>query len=104
MQASNGNLYGTTAFEGQFGLETIFSVSSEGNFQTIHRAGQERWERFSQKGWGAQPPRLLFGAPRAELCTTRTTIQRRAPRRNANGEGAVGSARGGRAPRFQRNR
>src|SRR5438876_7208908 len=58
-------------------------------------------ERFSQKGWGAQPPRLLFGAPRAELCTTRTTIQRSAPRRNANGEGAVGSARGGRAPRFQ---
>ena len=69
MQASNGNLYGTTAFGGQFGLETIFSVSSEGNFQTIHRAGQERWERFSQKGWGAQPPRLLFGAPRAELYT-----------------------------------
>ena len=74
MQASNGNLYGTTAFGGQFGLETIFSVSSEGNFQTIHRAGQERWERFSQKGWGAQPPRLLFGAPRAGMPTARAPL------------------------------
>ncbi|PYK61378.1 MAG: hypothetical protein DME21_09315 [Verrucomicrobia bacterium] len=41
--------------------------------------------------WGAQPPRLLFGAPRAELCTRRTTIRSGASRRNANDEGAVGS-------------
>ncbi|PYJ85916.1 MAG: hypothetical protein DME22_07320 [Verrucomicrobia bacterium] len=42
-------------------------------------------------------------APR-QLCTRTTTIRSGAPRRNANGEGAVGSARGGRAPRFQVNR
>ncbi|PYJ81074.1 MAG: hypothetical protein DME22_22160 [Verrucomicrobia bacterium] len=54
-----------------------------------------------KKEWGAQPPRLLFGAPRAELYTRKgQTIQWSTWRRNANGEGAVGSARGGRAPRF----
>ena len=37
-------------------------------------------ERFSQKGWGAQPPRLLFGAPRAELYTQKGELSDRAPR------------------------
>jgi hypothetical protein len=61
-------------------------------------SGSVQAERFSQAGWGAQPPRLLFGAPRAELHTWKGTIRQGAPRRNANSEGAVGTARGGRTP------
>lgn len=35
MQSTNGNIYGVTAWGGQFGQGTIFCVSTNGNFQTI---------------------------------------------------------------------
>lgn len=35
MQSTNGNIYGTTAFGGQYGLGTVFCVSTNGDFQTI---------------------------------------------------------------------
>jgi hypothetical protein len=57
------------------------------------------------KGWGAQPPRLQFGAPsrrtRTQSSSPNGAVRRTAP---ANREGAVGCARGGRAPQFQRHR
>ena len=78
---------------GQVPMPSVAKFSSNwpGSVRLPRRKGER--ER-SRKEWGAQPPRLVFGAPRAELYTGR----------NANGEGAVGSARGGRAPRFQSNR
>jgi uncharacterized repeat protein (TIGR03803 family) len=39
MQASNGNIYGTTANGGQFGLGTVFCVSTTGDFRTIYSFG-----------------------------------------------------------------
>ena len=35
MQASSGNVYGTTAFGGSFGLGTVFCIATNGDFQTI---------------------------------------------------------------------
>ena len=57
---------------------------------------------MQSKGWGAQPPRLRFGAPsrrtRARSSSPNGAVRRTAP---ANREGAVSCARGGRAPQFQ---
>ncbi len=35
MQSTNGNIYGTTAFGGQFGFGTVFGISPAGDFHTI---------------------------------------------------------------------
>jgi len=39
MQSTNGNIYGTTAWGGQYGQGTIFCVSTTGDFQTIFSFG-----------------------------------------------------------------
>ncbi|PYJ57924.1 MAG: hypothetical protein DME24_18000 [Verrucomicrobia bacterium] len=62
-------------------------------------------EGTRQKEWGARPPRALSGAPpRRTLHPGRRTIGLGITRRNANGEGAVGTARGGRATRIRLSR
>ncbi len=46
----------------------------------------------------AQPPRLLFGAPSSRTLAAQQARRCEITRIVANGKGAVGSARGGRAP------
>src|SRR5439155_3922557 len=56
-------------------------------------------ERCSRNEWGAQPPRLLFGAPsRRTPARTNAVISERVCVCRVGREGAVHSARGGRAP------
>src|SRR5439155_20424009 len=56
------------------------------------------------KRWGARPPRALFGAPPRRTPDPGDEPFGWVSRRNANGEDAVGGARGGRAPRSRLNR
>src|SRR5207244_9011581 len=61
--------------------------------------------RESVRGMGsAAASAAVRRAPAPNSAPGRQNIRSGASRRNANGEGAVSSARGGRAPRFQRNR
>jgi hypothetical protein len=65
---------------------------------------QTQLHRSSQAGatrlffMGAQPPRLWFGAPRAEPFAEGWTERWVNPEAKTDGEGVVGCARGGRAP------